>query len=81
MIKFLIVRDTIIEGHEVQTHFCKNSQGREMFVLCGGDAAFRFNSVVDAANELHRIALEKGWLESNMKVIEVDTDVTMEVPL
>jgi hypothetical protein len=79
--KYILIRDVNIEGNCVRTYFCKNQNDKEMFVICGKDVAYRFNTPCDAGIVIDRLATEKGFLKNNMKIVEADKDASMVMPL
>lgn len=78
---YLVARDANIDGHRISTYFCKNGNGKEMFVIGGENIAYRFSSPMDAGKLIDKVVSEKGWLRENMKILETDKDATMEMPL
>lgn len=79
--KYIVARDANIEGHRMRTHFCKNGNGKEMFVIGGENIAYRFSSPSEAGKLIDKLVSEKGWLRENMKILETSADATMEMPL
>jgi hypothetical protein len=79
--KCIVIRDANIEGHCMRTYFCKNQNGKGMFVICGENTAYRFSSPVEAGAMIDQLVSENGWLRENMKIVETSTDATMEMPL
>jgi hypothetical protein len=79
--KYIVLRDANIEGHCMRTYFCKNQNGEGMFVICGENIAHRFSSTMEAGKLIDKLVSEKGWLRENMKILETETNATMEMPL